>query len=190
MALWVSAYKVVAQTTSAKSLSQSSLLTSSVTSLSSQDSNMLSRVPKRVDSDDFRSGFGRKSSVRRHRSREKLMLESRKGLDKSSGSFVADKSLVQNPTKISKAPSNTTRSCNSRTNSTFKVDVATQVNFGSCTFSRSESPETRPVERAIEARSGSEDGLGSMVRCLHFAHTYIANRESFLFGRTSSTCHF
>ena len=38
------------------------------------------------------------------------------------------------------------------------------------------SPEHRPVERAIEARgSGSEDGLGSMVRCLHFASTYIAN---------------
>ena len=42
--------------------------------------------------------------------------------------------------------------------------------------SRLESPEPRPVERAIEARgSGSEDGLGSMVRCLHFASTYIAN---------------
>ena len=41
---------------------------------------------------------------------------------------------------------------------------------------RMESPEHRPVERAIEARgSGSEDGLGSMVRCLHFASTYIAN---------------
>jgi len=40
---------------------------------------------------------------------------------------------------------------------------------------RSDSPETRPVERAIEARSGSEDGLGSMVRCLHFAETFIAN---------------
>ena len=42
--------------------------------------------------------------------------------------------------------------------------------------SRLEDPEPRPVERAIEARgSGSEDGLGSMVRCLHFASTYIAN---------------
>ena len=39
-----------------------------------------------------------------------------------------------------------------------------------------QSPEPRPVERAIEARgSGSEDGLGSMVRCLHLASTYIAN---------------
>merc|ERR1719300_999025 len=38
------------------------------------------------------------------------------------------------------------------------------------------SPEPRHIERAIEARgSGSEDGLGSMVRCLSFASTYIAN---------------
>merc|ERR1712223_2383053 len=34
------------------------------------------------------------------------------------------------------------------------------------------------VERAIEARNGSEDGQGSMVRCLHFAHTYIANPQT------------
>jgi lethal(2) giant larvae protein len=40
---------------------------------------------------------------------------------------------------------------------------------------RAESPEARPVERQVEARgSTSEDGLGSMVRCLHFAQTYIA----------------
>merc|ERR1711963_206936 len=38
---------------------------------------------------------------------------------------------------------------------------------------RSDSPEARPVERAIEARTGSEDGLGSMVRCLHFAETFM-----------------
>jgi lethal(2) giant larvae protein len=39
---------------------------------------------------------------------------------------------------------------------------------------RAESPEARPVERQVEARgSTSEDGLGSMVRCLHFAQTYI-----------------
>jgi len=44
---------------------------------------------------------------------------------------------------------------------------------------RAESPEARPVERQIEARgSTSEDGLGSMVRCLHFAKTYIANPAS------------
>ena len=42
--------------------------------------------------------------------------------------------------------------------------------------SRLESPEPRPMERQIEARgSGSEDGLGSMVRCLHLASTYIAS---------------
>lgn len=41
-----------------------------------------------------------------------------------------------------------------------------------------ESPRERvPMERAIEARGvrGEEDGLGSMVRCLHFSSTYIAN---------------
>ncbi|XP_071745331.1 lethal(2) giant larvae protein isoform X2 [Lepeophtheirus salmonis] len=40
---------------------------------------------------------------------------------------------------------------------------------------RSDSPESRPIERQVEARSGFDDGLGSMVRCLHFANTYIAN---------------
>ena len=34
------------------------------------------------------------------------------------------------------------------------------------------------MERQIEARSGSEDGLGSMVRCLHFSNTYIANPQT------------
>jgi len=43
---------------------------------------------------------------------------------------------------------------------------------------RSESPETRPVERQIEARAGSEDGLGSMVRCLYFSQTFIVNQVS------------
>ena len=46
---------------------------------------------------------------------------------------------------------------------------------------RAESPEARPVERAIEARSGSEDGLGSMVRCIHFAETFIKDREYFIY---------
>merc|ERR1712223_1426124 len=41
---------------------------------------------------------------------------------------------------------------------------------------RSESPETRPVERAVEARAGSQDGFGSMVRCLYFSQTYIVNQ--------------
>ncbi|XP_068141738.1 lethal(2) giant larvae protein isoform X1 [Drosophila tropicalis] len=35
--------------------------------------------------------------------------------------------------------------------------------------------EARPVERQIEARSTNDDGLGSMVRCLLFAKTYITN---------------
>jgi lethal(2) giant larvae protein len=40
------------------------------------------------------------------------------------------------------------------------------------------SPRERaPLERQVEARGprGEEDGLGSMVRCLHFASTYIAS---------------
>lgn len=73
-----------------------------------------------------------------------------------------------------------------------KVDVGTQVNFPPPLLlnlsSRSESPESRPVERQIEARSGSEDGLGSMVRCLHFANTYIANRKSVQTALSSIRC--
>ena len=61
--------------------------------------------------------------------------------------------------------------------SKFTVDCSTQVNLCKFDCSRSESPESRPLERAVEARTGSEDGLGSMVRCLHFAHTFIANRK-------------
>ena len=55
--------------------------------------------------------------------------------------------------------------------------------FGDYSSPRSESPETRPVERAVEARAGSEDGLGSMVRCLYFSQTFIVNRKFFLFIR-------
>lgn len=60
-------------------------------------------------------------------------------------------------------------------------DASTQVNFAPLFCSRSESPDSSsrpPVERQVEARSGSEDGLGSMVRCLHFANTFIANRKT------------
>ncbi|XP_046810006.1 lethal(2) giant larvae protein [Lucilia cuprina] len=35
--------------------------------------------------------------------------------------------------------------------------------------------EARPVERQVEARSSADDGMGSMVRCLIFAKTYITN---------------
>lgn len=38
--------------------------------------------------------------------------------------------------------------------------------------------ETRPIERQIEARA-VDDGMGSMVRCLTFAQTYITNSECF-----------
>ena len=59
-----------------------------------------------------------------------------------------------------------------------RSDASTQVNFPVLVVSsRSDSPESRPLERQIEARSGSEDGQGSMVRCLHFANTFIANRK-------------
>lgn len=37
--------------------------------------------------------------------------------------------------------------------------------------------ETRPVERSVEARP-VDDGMGSMVRCLTFAKTYISNLHS------------
>jgi lethal(2) giant larvae protein len=37
--------------------------------------------------------------------------------------------------------------------------------------------ETRPVERQIEARP-VDDGMGSMVRCLTFAQTFVANLHS------------
>ena len=36
--------------------------------------------------------------------------------------------------------------------------------------------ETRPIERQIEARA-VDDGMGSMIRCLTFAQTYITNGE-------------
>lgn len=37
--------------------------------------------------------------------------------------------------------------------------------------------ETRPMERQIEARA-VDDGMGSMIRCLTFAQTYITNGEN------------
>lgn len=38
--------------------------------------------------------------------------------------------------------------------------------------------ETRPVERQIEARA-VDDGMGSMIRCLTFAQTYITNGNQY-----------
>lgn len=38
--------------------------------------------------------------------------------------------------------------------------------------------ETRPIERQIEARP-VDDGMGSMVRCLTFAQTFITNSMFF-----------
>lgn len=50
--------------------------------------------------------------------------------------------------------------------------------------------ETRPVERQIEARP-ADDGMGSMVRCLTFAQTYITNVHTTiptLWSATNSSC--
>jgi len=61
------------------------------------------------------------------------------------------------------------RKGNIKTNKSGEADMKVEKS------SRLESPEPRPMERQIEARSsgGSEDGLGSTVRCLHLASTYI-----------------
>lgn len=40
--------------------------------------------------------------------------------------------------------------------------------------------ETRPVERQIEARA-VDDGMGSMIRCLTFAQTYITTGKSIIY---------
>ncbi|XP_055699794.1 lethal(2) giant larvae protein [Phlebotomus papatasi] len=50
--------------------------------------------------------------------------------------------------------------------------------------------ETRPIERQVEARP-VDDGMGSMVRCLAFAQTYITNMHSTvptLWSATNSSC--
>ncbi|XP_001654112.2 protein lethal(2) giant larvae [Aedes aegypti] len=50
--------------------------------------------------------------------------------------------------------------------------------------------ETRPIERQIEARP-VDDGMGSMVRCLTFAQTYLTNQQhtsATLWSGTNSSC--
>jgi lethal(2) giant larvae protein len=50
--------------------------------------------------------------------------------------------------------------------------------------------ETRPIERQVEARP-VDDGMGSMVRCLAFAQTYITNVHNTvptLWSATNSSC--
>lgn len=39
--------------------------------------------------------------------------------------------------------------------------------------------ETRPIERQVEARA-IDDGMGSMVRCLTFAQTYLINNSNYI----------
>ena len=38
------------------------------------------------------------------------------------------------------------------------------------------TPETKPIERSVEFRN-TDDSMASMVRCLYFADTFIANRK-------------
>ena len=66
----------------------------------------------------------------------------------------------------------------------FWLDINLHLQSFYSFLSRDDDGESRPVERAIEARTGSEDGQGSMVRCLHFAHTYIANRKNKILIKT------
>lgn len=50
--------------------------------------------------------------------------------------------------------------------------------------------ETRPIERQVEARS-QDDGMGSMLRCLAFAQTYITNVQqtiATLWSATNASC--
>ncbi|XP_058450034.1 lethal(2) giant larvae protein [Malaya genurostris] len=50
--------------------------------------------------------------------------------------------------------------------------------------------ETRPIERQIEARP-VDDGMGSMVRCLTFAQTFVTNQQHTiptLWAGTNSSC--
>ena len=94
----------------------------------------------------------------------------------SSGTFQSRFNYRNISTSCRKSIRSSSLSAVVNVNKSQLIHSSTQVNFPAF-FSRADSPEARPVERAIEARTGSEDGLGSMVRCLHFAHTYIANRK-------------
>ena len=77
------------------------------------------------------------------------------------------------PTIAAVASSTINRQNSFASRSTFSVETINELPYSP----RAESPEARPVERAVEARGSSEDGLGSMVRCLKFAETFIANCE-------------
>lgn len=55
---------------------------------------------------------------------------------------------------------------------------------------QSTAVDTRPIERQVEARP-ADDGMGSMVRCLVFAKTYITNLHTTiptLWSGTNSSC--
>ena len=141
--------------------SQASLTTSACSLLSLE--SLFYRKNQKSDSNEFRPALSRKNSG--------ILRQKEKSLTKNEPRSVDESKSIVNSCRLPVEKSRNLFAIKPR----LKVDVSTQVNFEF--FSRSESPEARPVERAIEARTGSEDGLGSMVRCLHFAHTYIASRE-------------
>lgn len=92
-------------------------------------------------------------------------------------SIMVEEAAEAAPIRRILAYRNSIDSCNTEVSRLFSDDLEESVANEPVSRPRSDSPEARPVERAIEARSGSEDGLGSMVRCLHFAETFIANRK-------------
>uniref|UniRef100_A0A2M3Z2P4 Lethal(2) giant larvae protein n=1 Tax=Anopheles braziliensis TaxID=58242 RepID=A0A2M3Z2P4_9DIPT len=61
---------------------------------------------------------------------------------------------------------------------------------GATTGGQQQPAEARPVERQIEARP-VDDGMGSMVRCLTFAQTFITNQNVYiptLWAGTNASC--
>lgn len=93
-------------------------------------------------------------------------------------SIVVAASKTSNSSRLARMDRNSLESCETEV-SRLVYSLANEPVVAPSSSPRAESPDHRPVERAVEARQGSEDGLGSMVRCLHFAETYIASRKFF-----------
>ena len=126
----------------------------------------------------------RRIRIFEHKKRSSLHLTI-DNIDEKVHESLVSSSSSSRPTRkdvLSRMDRNSLDSCNTEVSRL--LSMSTSVNepilHVPSSPNRAESPEARPLERAIEARSGSEDGLGSMVRCLHFAETFIANREYFL----------
>ena len=127
----------------------------------------------------------RRIRIFEHKKRSSLHLTIDNIDEKVHESLVASKSSASSrpvlPRKelLSRMDRNSLDSCNTEVSRLLSMSMSCNepVHLTPSSPARADSPEARPVERAIEARSGSEDGLGSMVRCLHFAETFIANRE-------------